>query len=443
MSPVAGGGADGGTDTIVVGGGIVGICTALYLQRTGRTVTIVERHEPGAGASGHNGGIFAVDECVPTGTPEVIRSVPRMLRDPASPLSIQWRHLPRLGPWLGRFALASRSSRVEEIAGALQSLTAPAIGAYQPLVEGTDAADLIHQGGMVFAYQDADAFAASAPIRELRARHGVTFDVLDADGLAAFDPTLGGGQFSHGVHMREWRFTSDPGELGRRLVAQFVRAGGVVRCAEVGGFEQRGGRVEAVVTAHERIPAGSVVIAAGAWSHLLARQLGFHVPLTAERGYGVDLPLPSIQLRVPVLLADVHVGVRNHGTGIRLLGMDELAGVDAPPRFGLTDRLLRLARRAFPELRTDGANPWMHSRPSLPDSLPVIGPVPRVDNAFVAFGHGHKGLALAAITGQLVQQLADGQDPAVDLTPYRPTRFGWRRQRQHAASARTAPVSQP
>jgi D-amino-acid dehydrogenase len=433
--------ADAGADTVVIGGGIVGICTALYLQRTGRTVTIVERGEPAAGASGHNGGIFAVDECVPTGTPEVIRSVPRMLRDPTSPLSIQWRYLPRLVPWLGRFVLASRSSRVEEIAVALQNLTARGIEAYQPLVEGSDAAALVHQGGMVFAYESADGFAASAPIRELRARHGVTFEVLDAAGLAAFDPALGGGQFSHGVHMPQWHFTSDPRELGRRLVAQFVSAGGAVRCAEVGGFERRGGRVEAVVTAHERIPAGSVVIAAGAWSHRLARQLGLHVPLTAERGYGVDLPLPSIELRVPAVLADVHVGVRNHATGIRLLGVDELAGVDAPPRFGLTDRLLRVARRAFPELRTDGANPWMHSRPSLPDSLPVIGAVPGVANAFVAFGHGHKGLCLGAITGQLVQQLMDGQETAVDLTPYRPSRFRWRPRRPQAAAARTAPIS--
>jgi len=124
-----------------------------------------------------------------------------------------------------------------------------------------------------------------------------------------------------------------------------------------------------------------------------------------------------------------------------LLGVDELAGVDAPPRFGLTDRLLRVARRAFPELRTDGANPWMHSRPSLPDSLPVIGAVPGVANAFVAFGHGHKGLCLGAITGQLVQQLMDGQETAVDLTPYRPSRFRWRPRRPQAAAARTAPIS--
>jgi len=422
MSATFGAGASHPVDAVVIGAGIVGICTALYLQRSGRKVTVVEPGSPGAGASGHNGGVFNVGECVPTGTPGVIRSVPRMLVDPMSPLVIRFRYLPRLAPWLTRFVLASRAKRVEEISVALQNLTDRAMEGYDPLLEGSAAESLVHEGGVLYTYRTDDGFNGDHYSIDLRTRRGTKFDVLDDAGIGALDPALAG-RFRRAVHALSPRFTLDPERFTHELADDFILRGGTIHKATADGFETRNGRVQAVVTSSGAIHADAVVIAAGAWSRRLTRRLGFDVPLDTERGYGVHLPDPGLELKMPVIVSDFHVAFRPTPLGIQLSGVDELAGVDAPPRYELTERVVRGARTVFPELRVHGATRWMHRRPSMPDSLPVIGQVPGYGNAYAAFGHGHKGLCLGAITGKLVQQLIDGNPTSIDIEPYRPTRF--------------------
>lgn len=400
----------------------MGVCIALTLQRSGRRVTVIERANPGDGASGHNAGIFSVGDCVPTAVPGVVRSVPGMLRDPLSPLAIRWSYLPRIAPWLIRFALAGGKRRVEEIAVALQSLTDRAISAYQPLLESLELADLALPGGALHAYRTDASFAAGEYGRDLRARRGVSFQVLDDAGIAELDPGLAG-RFRHGVYQPGAWFTTDPRGFTGALAARFTERGGRLLRAEADGFEQRGGAVRAVLTDEGRVSAGGVVIAAGAWSRRLVRKLGIDVPLDTERGYGVHLPDPGVSLRLPILSGDYHFALAPAAGGIRLAGTDELAGLKAPPNFARADTLIKAARTVFPELRTDGAVRWMSYRPSLPDSLPVIGRVPGHTNAYLAFGHGHKGLTAAAITAELVEQLIDGRPTSVDLAPFSPRRF--------------------
>jgi D-amino-acid dehydrogenase len=420
-------------DAVVIGGGIVGICTALYLQRTGRAVSLVEPGSPGAGASGHNGGVFNFGECVPIGTPGVIKAVPRMLVDPMSPLVIRWRYLPRLAPWLTRFILASRAKRVEEISIALHGLTDSAMEAYEPLLEGSAADALVSDGGVLEAYQTDKSFDAAHFVMDLRNRRGTKVDVLDDSGIGALDPVLAG-RFRHGVHSLAPRFTVDPERFTHNLAEDFTRGGGAIHLATADGFERLNGRVAAVTTSAGPIRTDAVVIAAGAWSTRFTRELGFDVPLEAERGYGVHLEDPGISLRLPTIVSDLHVAFRPTPTGLQVAGVDELASADAPARYELTKRLLRGAQTIFPELRPDRVTSWMHCRPSMPDTLPVIGRVPGVGNAYMAFGHGHKGLCLGAITGKLVQQVMDDEPTSLDLDPYRPTRFSIRRRRQRASN---------
>jgi glycine/D-amino acid oxidase-like deaminating enzyme len=408
-------------DVAVVGGGIVGVCTALRLRRTGRSVMLIERGTVGGEASGHNGGLLSGD-CLPTGLPQVIRSLPRMLRDPQSALSIRWRSVPGLSPWLVRFALSSRAGRVEGIAAALGSLMTHAVDAYRPLIAGTELESFAEQRGMLFGYTSAAAFAKAEFPLELRSRYGVSHHVLDAAGISTRFPSLAG-RFQRAIHLDRSLYTYDPGAFTRRLADQFVAEGGTLRVAEVQDFRLRGRRVEAVL-ADDEVRAGAVVVCAGPWSRRLAGRLGVRLPLHVERGYGIDLPDPGFKLEIPSIVADRNVGVSPFREGgIRVTGMDELAGLGAPANFRLVDRIVAGARAAFPELRTEGARRWMRARPSLPDSLPVIGRAPGRDNAYFAFGHGHKGFGSAAITGLLVQELMDDAPPSVDLAPFSPTRF--------------------
>jgi D-amino-acid dehydrogenase len=411
-------------DVVVVGGGIIGVCTALQLQRTGRRVTVIERRLPGEEASGYNAGVFAID-CLPTGMPSVLRSLPRLLRDPLSPLAIRWGHLPRLAPWLVRFALACEPGRVEAISIGLSSLMSQAVEAYCPLVEGTEAEAILQNHGFLHLYRTEDSFRGARFDLDLRSRRGVDYEVMDAEAIGRVSPQLAG-RFQRGVYFSKARFTTDPQAFTRILTAAFTARGGEVRSAEVRDFAVAGRRVDAVLTSAGPIPAGAVVVCAGPWSGRLARRLGLRVPLGVERGYGIDLPDPGVTLPCATLLSDFHIAITPHRGGLRIAGLDELAGISAPARPRLARRIVEAAKIAFPELRTTGAVTWMRQRPSMPDSLPVIGRAPGHDNAFLAFGHGHKGLGTAAITGKLIQQQMDREPPAIDLGPFDPARFSLR-----------------
>jgi D-amino-acid dehydrogenase len=423
-------------DVVVVGAGIVGTCTALALRQTGRTVTLIERAEAGEAASGYNGGAFWGD-CMPVGTPEVIRALPKMMIDPMSPLAVKWRHVPRLTPWLIRYALASRASRVEQISAALGSLTARGVDAYESLTAGLDTENIVEQKGLLTCYAKPGVFEAGSRAYELRRRRGVTYEVLEPAELAVREPLLAG-KVACAVYYPNARFTTDPAALTRRLAAEFVAAGGHLLKAEVTGFGVRDDAVTSVRTTAGDVGAGAVAICAGPWSRKLLKRLGADVPLDVERGYGIDVPDPGISLGCPFVLEDHHVAFSPHRGGVRLSGRNELAGIATRPDYRLADNLMRSAKGLFPELRTEGAKAWMRLRPSTPDSLPVIDRAPRQRNVYLAFGHGHKGFGTGAITAQLVRDLIDGSDPSVDLSPFRATRFGRRRSRAvgHRATAR-------
>ncbi len=406
---------------VVVGGGTVGLCCAMHLLRRGYEVTVVDRGAPGDGASGHNAGLFSVGNCLPTATPGVIRSVPRMLLDPYSPLAIRWRYLPRMVPWLLRFIASARPARVERASIALARLVKQALRAWEEVLPVHDSGGALIEGGHLLGYGTDAVFAKAAFAIETRRRRGIDMRVLDADGVAGLSEVLAG-RFSHGVYIPKAPW-ADPLRLCTVLTDRMVAAGGRRVAGEVSGFVRSGDRIVAVETTSGALPADLVVIAAGAWSKHLTRMLGFATPLDTERGYGVDLPHPGVELPFPIVSMDHHFAMTPLPDGLRLAGTDELAGLEAPPDYRRADRLIEATRLVFPELRTDGARRWMSYRPSHPDSLPVIGRAPRHANVFLAYGHGHIGFTLAAITGEIIGQLVSNEDPSVDMAPFRPSRF--------------------
>lgn len=416
-----------GADVVVVGGGVVGLCSALHLQRRGHRVTIIDRGAPGNGASGHNAGLFSIGNCLPTATPGVIRSVPKMLLEPLSPLAIRWRYLPRLTPWLIRFLAASRPSRVEELSVAIASLQKQAVRAYADLLPIPDREAGILEGGHLLAYGSETSFKKAAYALEVRRARGIDVEVLDASGVADLYPSLSG-RISHGV-LVAGSYYADPRTFTAAVAARFTEAGGRWLEGTAQGFRIEGKRVSSVDTCRGSVEASAVVIAAGAWSRSLVRALGFDTPLDTERGYGVRIPDPGIALDRPLIYMDHHVGMTPVPGWLVLAGTDELAGLRAPPNYARADALITAARHLFGDLKTGGAERWMSFRPSHPDSLPVIGRSPLQENVYLAYGHGHLGFTMGAITGEMIGQLIDGEDTTIDLQPFRPTRFRMRGRR--------------
>jgi len=410
---------------VVVGGGIVGVCCARFLQKQGRRVTLVDRLAPGDdGASSYgNAGSLSWSSCVPIATPGLLGKVPGWLLRRDGPLTIRWRHLPRLLPWLWRYVRAGTEAQVAAAAEALSMLHGPSLDLHRELAREAGVSDLVRGCDYLHVYRRARADRLADLEWRLRAQHGARLDLLDGHGLHELEPDLGP-QYEQAVRIRDQGFAANPSRLVKALTDCFTADGGERAQLEVRGFEVRDARVERVLTAGAPIAAEAVVIAAGAWSTRLTRDLGIDLPLETERGYHVTLAEPGVQLSSTVMETDAKFVATPMETGLRLAGTVELASVDAPPDYRRADLILEAGRRMFPGLATAPVSRWMGRRPSLPDGLPVIGPAPGYRNVWLAFGHAHTGMIGAPNTGRIVAGMVCEQPLNVDVAPLRAERFG-------------------
>ncbi len=414
--------ASSNPNAVVVGAGAVGVCTARYLQRAGFKVMVLDPEPPGEGASQGNAGILSGVAVIPEGTPRTLLQVPKMLLDRSSPLAIRWRYLPRLAPWLLRLLRASTPARVEHIAGALYALTSRAIEAYGPLLADARADDLVRLSGWICVYGSAADYAEAKWENDLKRRLGLSLEDLGGDAVRQMVPALAP-EIGHGTFMSEVAMTVNPLRLVQTLARDIQNRGGLLLSERVTGFELGQAGVASVRTESRSYPADLVVIAAGAYSGPLAAGLGSRVPLDTERGYHVMLPKPGVEVRLPIQSHDGGYVVTPMEHGLRVAGTVEFARLDAPPNYARAEALLGHARRLLPGLQSDGMTMWMGHRPSMPDSLPVLGRSPHHGNVYFAFGHGRIGLTLAALSGRIIADLARGRAPEIDLTPYRADRF--------------------
>jgi D-amino-acid dehydrogenase len=405
----------------VIGAGIVGVSTALFLQRDGHAVTLIDREGPASGTSFGNAGGVVASSCAPLGMPGILKRVPGMLLNPHGPLSLRWAYLPRIAPWLLSRLRASRPDRVEAIADALAALNRRVVEAWRDLAGQAGIGDLLHPVGWLTVYETDRAFAEGAAGRDLMARRGLPFEILGADELRQLEPGLAP-IFKHGSHMQECLFVANPGRAVKALAADFVDRGGRLLIEQVTGFAPGGPPHRLRTGSGREIEAEVVVLAAGAWSRGLARQLGARVALDTERGYHLMLPPAEPGLSRPTVHGEQHFVLCPMEHGTRMTCQVELGGLDAPPDFRRARALLATAQRMLPGLRTEEESAWMGYRPSLPDSLPVIGPAPGSSSAYLAFGHGHLGMTQGPVTGRIVADLVAGRDPGIDLSPYRPGR---------------------
>lgn len=411
---------------IVIGAGIVGACVASWLQRDGREVMLIDPEEPGAAASSGNGGMLSGSSIIPVAMPGVAAKVPGWLMDAEGPLTLRWTYLPRMLPWLWRFIRSATPEKVEAQARALRALLAGALENYAPIVRDAGAEHLVHRQGMLYLYGSEASWRNDARNTDLRRRNGVEIEDLVGNALREREPDLGPG-FTHARLVRANGHTSDPRALVQALVSHATASGAHLVRERVVGFEQNGAGVRAVLTTHGRRPASHIVLACGAWSKPLAKKLGDAIPLDTERGYHINIAQPEKGPRTPTLYVDGNFSATPMRGGLRFTGTVELAGLKAAPNWRRADLLLRQGRRLYPGLcASDDASRitrWMGFRPSLPDSLPVIGRSTRFANAFYAFGHGHVGMCGASTTGRAIADLVAGRSPCVALAPFRPDRF--------------------
>jgi D-hydroxyproline dehydrogenase len=409
------------TEIAIVGAGIVGLATALRLATEGRDVLLIDPNEPGSGASFGNAGTLAEYACMPVGNPALLRQLPKLLFDPASPFALRWTALFQLAPWLVRFVRQSLPAATRANALALAGLLAEALPAWEEMVKEADVADLLRRNGCLYLYRRESDFAKAAGGRALRAGFGVHQDVLTPEEVAALEtalPPIG----ASGLYFPDSMNVTDPKTLMRRLLDAATARGVSVAQAAITGL-----RVEAdgvrLSGSGLRVKANTVVIAAGAQSRVLAMQAGDRIPLETERGYHLEFPTETPLLSRPVCPVDLGFYMTPMTGRLRVAGTVELGGLAAPAnprRLALLDRGVR---QFFPQLGRPSSE-WLGFRPSLPDSRPVIGRSRGSHRVIHAFGHGHLGLTLAPITARMVADLIAGRGSSVSFTPFAADRFG-------------------
>jgi D-amino-acid dehydrogenase len=406
----------------IIGAGIIGMSCAVQLQQQGHKVTVIDRLGPAVATSHGNAGFFAQCGCIPGATPGFLWQLPKLLMDPQGPLSLPLAHLPKMTRWGASFALNTRYKNFQHISQSLAALLKNTTELHLEQAALCGAQDYAKASPYYYLYRDRAAFEADKLAWNTRAKHGSEYELLDSSDIHAREMAVGEA-FKFAVLLHNHGFSPNPGKLVKAMAKHFVIQGGIIDTGEVKTLVTKKGQVEQVITDRDIYQVDQLVIAGGAWSSKLVQQLGHKVPLESERGYHVQIKNPGVTLNAPIMFTEGKLVATPMQDGIRLAGLVEFNGLTAPADEKFCQRLLHHAKALFPEINTRDHVTWMGHRPSMTDSLPVIGRCPNYNNVCFAFGHQHMGLALGPMTGKIISQLIAKKAPAIDLSPYRIDRF--------------------
>src|SRR5512134_2036094 len=411
-------------DTVVLGAGIVGICTALHLQKRGRATALVDRRGAAEETSFGNAGLIQREGVYPYGFPHDFGALLRYGFNRTIDAHYHPSALARLAPFLWKYWHYSRPARHAEVARRYAKLIEHCVAEHDALAAEAGATELIVRGGWMKIFRtERERDLRFAEAERWRRDFGVEHRQLDAKMLQEAEPYLAP-VLAGALHWTQPTRTIDPQGLGQAYVRRFEALGGTFLQGNAATLEAdgKGWRMR---TARGPLEAGGAVIALGPWADVLTRALGYHLPLAVKRGYHMHYRAAGeAKLNLPVLDVERGYFMGPVRRGIRLTTGAEFALRDAirtPVQLG---RAEPIARDLFPLAERLDNEPWMGARPCTPDMLPVIGPAPKHASLWFAFGHAHHGLTLAAVTGRLLAEMITGEAPFVDPAPYAPARFG-------------------
>ncbi len=415
-----------GNTVAIVGAGIVGICAATNLAEAGYAVTVYDRSGICEETSSGNAAALAFPDPLPLAHKGMLKKLPGWMMDPLGPLSIPPAYLPKLAPWLIRFLRAGDPRKFDASLTAQAAMMRLAESEWAGLAERAGAAGMVSHEGAIDLYEGEAEFKTSLPGWAARDRFGIPYEHVSGARLAELQPGLSP-RFTHGTFMPSWKTVADPKLFGKAIWTYAETLGAKFEKRTVADTRtvpgERGAEIEFAFADGTKVRAGTLVVCAGAWSHLHAARFGDRIPLETERGYNTTLPVGAFDLKRQITFAGHGFVVSPLVTGVRIGGAVELADLKRPPNYARSKAMLEKAKLFLPGLKAEGGREWMGYRPSLPDLLPVIGRARQARNVVYAFGHGHLGLTQSAAAGRLVRDLICEKTSPIDLAPFSPQRF--------------------
>ncbi len=406
---------------IVIGAGICGVSTAIWLQRSGHQVILMDKGQPGMGTSFGNAGLLAPWAVDPVSSPRLWSQIPYYLTNPNSPLFLQWNYFPKLLPWLIKFLSNATDSQTRRIVAGLAPILHDSVDQHKELVRGTSAEKWVVDSKFSYAYPSQTAFKADAYSWKMKASAGLTPNIISGHAVQEEEPILGSAIQCLAV-LEGLGHITNPGQYVKELAQYFVDNGGRFIQADVKNLHRRQDRISEVQTDQGSFRCGSAVITAGIWSKELMIKLGLKIPLVAERGYHVIFENPSEVPRNPMVITNGKFGVNPMEMGLRCAGIVELGDHQAAASNTPLRVLRKHAKAVFPNLKFTATQEWMGFRPTTPDSTPLIGELGN-SGIFTGFGHQHIGITAGPKTGRLIAELINGQTPDIDMSPYNPERY--------------------
>lgn len=408
--------------TLVLGAGIVGVCSALHLQAAGHSVVLLDRDEPGRGTSHGNAGLIERSSIIPYAFPREWRRLLRYSLNRQSSMRFSPTFLPQLAPWLLEYWRQSSPQNLARASRAMQPLIERCVTEHDLLAEASGMTGLIRAKGWIEFYRDQQEFDLAVADARTYDQYGLHYQILDADQLREREPDLSG--VIGGIHWLDPKSVTDPGALVRGYAALFVQRGGLLLKGDACTLRQQSGHWE-VQSKEESVRSEQVVIAMGPQSGDVFAKLGYRIPLAIKRGYHMHYALQSgAQLQHSVIDAQAGFVLAPMARGIRLTTGVEFAASDAPPNEIQLRRCETIARKLYPLGERLDVEPWLGRRPCLPDMRPVIGPAGNHKGLWFNFGHAHHGLTLGPVTGRLLAEMMTRAPTFTDPAPYSPARFG-------------------
>ena len=402
-----------GSSVAIIGAGIVGISSACALNQKGYHVSIYDPSNPGiGGASKANAGHIGASDIFPLSVPGIHLKALKMLMDSDAPLKVSFKDFWPQIPWFWKFLLTSHGGRFQKATDAISFLGKNSIKDTKMLLESYDLAEMVDYGGCVFIYDTKKSFNSSKKSWDERSKRGFSSESLNEELIAKITPTINN-KFKYAFLSHEWAKVTEPLDIVESLSIAAQKRGVIFYKNRVNEISESLNSV-LIDTENGSFKYDAVVIAAGIDSISFAKSLGDFLPMTAERGYNLTIPSSNIQIDIPIVFADRGIVATSLRSGLRIGGWAEYANPRRPANQAYFDSITRISQELFPGLSVDGANFWMGSRPSMPDSLPVISKSRKMNRVFYNCGHGHYGLTHAATTAKLVcDLLTDEQDLSV------------------------------
>jgi len=405
----------------VVGAGIQGICTSIFLQKKGFKVTLIDREDPGKeSASYGNAGHFSPYASVPMNRPDILLDVPSMLFNSTGPLALKWNYVPKMIPWFLKFIKNCSSKNMMHTAKYMHQILDLALPAYDELFKDVNLEGLVENKGIMYFWTDKDLKSRELEIK-IRNELGVKQQILTPHEIHDLEPHIkkiyhGGILYANARHAR------NPKKILLKLFDLFIKKGGKFEKNNVKKINFSSDEKPIIKTELSSFHFDKLVITCGAFSKQLTDQAKEKIPLDTERGYHVHFKNHDHLLSRPIIFLNKGFGITPMEQGLRVVGTVEFGGLKNPKSKKRILNLVNNAKYLFPEL-SNHYDEWLGFRPTLPDFLPVIGPSKNYKNLFYSFGHHHLGWTLGAISGKIISGIIAKENTNLDLAPYNSLRF--------------------